>query len=438
MAQYAGVDPTTGYDKFILPTTVVRGQQPSTLDALFPRMTADTGDPTTALGLGGYVAKGLADAASIPGRMYASIAAPSDESYWHAVSRTNPSPQDDMLSSIAEGIMRDPLTLTAPAAGKALEGTNLLARGLAQAFLAAGNNVANDQPINGAGMATAATGEVAPAMASGLSNFSVPANRVPGEVSGRNFKQWFGNGITDGSGEPRQLYHGTANPYIYKLLPSAEGVYGPGIYLSGSPGIASKYAELAGRSKFPQGTPAPNVIPVYSSMREPFNLNRPVDWDRILPAFNTPVERTTAQQLRRWYPDMPAGHFYDAMTDVLGRELGDDIGDGLGRYTGDDAARSMAERLQYSGYGGLQYPAHEKIIIPGKGYEPQTDNFVVWDPEQVKGVYNSGEWARGGGLMHLNGGSNISKGLLAPTVLNRAAGKFSRNAVDTILNRQGQ
>lgn len=428
MSQYVGVDPSTGYDTFTSDPTIVTGHRPlSILDALFPRLTATEADPTTYSGLAQYVAKGGADASSIPGRLLSALAAPDSEDYLHAVARTKPAPGRGLAASVAEGVARDPLTLAAPAVGFGLSEAAPVIRGLAQAGLSVGNDIAEDRPISSTSAALAGAGDAIP-VASGLaSSFSQPANRVPGEYSGWAFKRWFGDSPLIGSdGNPIQLYHGTANPNIDKLLPSADGVYGPGIYLASSPSVASKYAELASKSKYSGGTPSPNVIPVYASPQNPFNLNRPVNWDRVRGAFATPEEMNLVHSMMESYPNMPAANFYEAMTDLLSKELDKGSVDVLGSYTQGDAARSMAERLNWAGYDAMQYPAHEKIIVPGKGYEPQSDNFVIWDPEDVKGVYNSGEWATGGGLMHLNG-----EGGRSPNI----TGKVYGTAMDSLLTR---
>ena len=78
----------------------------------------------------------------------------------------------------------------------------------------------------------------------------------------RNFWRWFGDSkVVDENGRPLVVYHGTGNDFS-TFMPSDGGEYGAGIYLTPDAEGASSYARYRGRT-------APNVMPVYVSIKNP-------------------------------------------------------------------------------------------------------------------------------------------------------------------------
>ena len=76
------------------------------------------------------------------------------------------------------------------------------------------------------------------------------------------FQRWFGDSkVVDADGKPLVVYHGTGNDFS-TFMPSDGGEYGAGIYLTPDAKGASDYARYRGRI-------APNVMPVYVSIKNP-------------------------------------------------------------------------------------------------------------------------------------------------------------------------
>jgi hypothetical protein len=73
-----------------------------------------------------------------------------------------------------------------------------------------------------------------------------------------------GSKVVDERGEPLVVYHGTKGN-ITQFEPSRGGEYGSGIYLTDNPNAAHGYADRAER-----GGEAPNIMPVYVSMKNPY------------------------------------------------------------------------------------------------------------------------------------------------------------------------
>lgn len=76
------------------------------------------------------------------------------------------------------------------------------------------------------------------------------------------FRRWFGDSkVVDAEGKPLVVYHGTGNDFD-TFMPSDGGEYGAGVYLTPDAKGASSYARYRGRT-------APNVMPVYVSIKNP-------------------------------------------------------------------------------------------------------------------------------------------------------------------------
>lgn|GEM_PF-5039117 len=82
------------------------------------------------------------------------------------------------------------------------------------------------------------------------------------------FKAWFGDSkAVDKNGKPLVVYHGTRAPGFGEFDPSkasTAALYGPGVYLTEAPDIASEYASRTG-----------GVYPVYARIESPLDLDAP-------------------------------------------------------------------------------------------------------------------------------------------------------------------
>lgn len=84
------------------------------------------------------------------------------------------------------------------------------------------------------------------------------------------FRKWFGDSkVVDNAGKPLVVYHGTTADDIAVFQPSQDGTFGPGIYFTREPGVASFWAgdreqDMPGESEF-----GGNVMPVYLSIQNP-------------------------------------------------------------------------------------------------------------------------------------------------------------------------
>lgn len=83
------------------------------------------------------------------------------------------------------------------------------------------------------------------------------------------FKAWFGDSkVVDAEGRPLVVYHGTADSFDQFDLehPNRKdtGWLGEGVYLTDDPDLANAYSNLKA------GSAAPNVMPLYASIKNPF------------------------------------------------------------------------------------------------------------------------------------------------------------------------
>lgn len=154
------------------------------------------------------------------------------------------------------------------------------------------------------------------------------------DINDANFLDWFGASVlTEDSGRPLKLYHGTAdNVESFDLdHPNRKdtGWLGTGVYLTDSSEMAEGYANQKARAIGPRGQ---NVMPLYASLQNPYMAT---DEDKAR---------------------LKAG----------GRE----------------AADAFAKQLQSQGYDGVIYQA-----------APDAREIVVFDPAKVKSVFNNGSWS---------------------------------------------
>lgn len=102
----------------------------------------------------------------------------------------------------------------------------------------------------------------------------------------RNFHKWFGDStITDDHGRPKVMYHGTSSDVSEFSKIGSGNQWGKGFYFHPSADVASQYAtgETTGiHSRIaPEGNAAPNVMPVFMSMKKPFVMDAPLEKSTI-------------------------------------------------------------------------------------------------------------------------------------------------------------
>lgn len=90
-----------------------------------------------------------------------------------------------------------------------------------------------------------------------------------------NLNIWFGNSkIRNKDGSPKRMYHGT-NAAFTAFRVSPGGYYGPGIYFTDNPELASEYAFKPGGYGYRQGISdeieeTPNIIAAYLRVENPY------------------------------------------------------------------------------------------------------------------------------------------------------------------------
>ena len=463
MPEYLGTDPNTGYDVFGGGTTVVHGRKPvNWLDALFPRLTASTEDPSTLEGTATNIVKGIADAGSAPGRFYAAMARPDDESYLHAAARTAPDPTEDngVVSDAAESVLRDPLTLMAPGVGKALEGTGLIMRGLGQAALAAGNNVANDQPISGEGAAMAAGGEALPAIAQGIGHamlpsdfrqppqFPIPYNRLPGTPAGDAYLAAFGNSqaiLDKDPNHPLTLWHSTSGPGFDAFDPRLAGSHLPAddtkagwIFGHTNPKASATYLGPMGEKDyldaFREAVANPEKYGLSKFQEDQLNyvLNR---YDPLSNTYDFDLP-TVAQ-----YNNVPVARKGTMIPGYLAANKVLSINMNGGEYN-PKIYRDLIATANAEGHDAIRV-RNVYDVLDNYGEDPNGligDVFMFKNPNIWKSPYNMGTWDLATPNMYKFAGEKGGTELPAPNLLGRTAGKVTRNAIDTLLqgsNQQG-
>lgn len=467
-----GTDPSTGYPIFDGGTTVVQGQRPVNLiDALFPRLTSSTADPNTLAGTFTNIAKGIADVGSDPGRFYAALARPESESYLHAAARTAPDPTQDngIISDAAETVLRDPMTLMGPAVGGALSGTGLLARGLGQAALSAGNNIANDQPINGTSMAMAAGGEALPAIAQGVGmaarrwrpvgnpNISQGFydlqdqmyNRVPGTPEGDNFARFMEDNTdaTTYGGDPNNpilFYHGNKQTKPFSIFAPASNrntssidVVNHGwIYAHENPLPSTTYMQLPTQMDAYDALKAAIANPEKSGLKGRQlelanyfvdNFDKDVNFQADLPM----VAETFGIDLPR--KGTMLGGYISAKNPLIHDMKGS-------RYNGNIYDQLIREAKGQGNDMVKILNVHDNIGTPAMGgslgddLDPFLSNVAIFpSPMQYKHVANEGPWGRYNPNMYKFDGGTAGTANSAPDLLGRTIGHIARNGMDTLL-----
>lgn len=97
------------------------------------------------------------------------------------------------------------------------------------------------------------------------------------------FRQWFGDSkVVDEKGAPLVVYHGTSSDVSQFGRIEGGNMWGPGYYFTTDPQTASGYATGdTGNRIAPTGNAAPNVMPVYLSLKNPFEMVAPATRETI-------------------------------------------------------------------------------------------------------------------------------------------------------------
>ena len=178
------------------------------------------------------------------------------------------------------------------------------------------------------------------------------------------FKNWFKDSpVIDESGSPLTVYHGGAGDVTEfdasrgkKTAANTTGASEGFNSFTDNPSLASSYAQRAGRK-------GANVVPAHLSMQNPYIIENAQSHWRALPA---PAEMTYFDPKYRQNTTVQKGDMIDI--------------------------NQLARWAKDNGYDGLVVknvldPAYEKDRKLGL-----TNTYVTFKPNQVKSIFNSGEW----------------------------------------------
>ena len=185
------------------------------------------------------------------------------------------------------------------------------------------------------------------------------------------FKRWFGkSAVVDEAGEPLVVWHGTAVPGVtqFETYGSKHGLMGQGAYFTESLDVAQGYAETGkGKARRLGADPTPNVMPVYLSLRNPLDMDAPID----MAAWQSALKGT------------PLAEAEEALTEGM---------------TGEQALRAVEEAAQDANmydYEGAEIinemfraMGHDGLTHIGGGRVRGADEahrvWIIFDPEQAK------------------------------------------------------
>lgn len=164
----------------------------------------------------------------------------------------------------------------------------------------------------------------------------------PTEEGIRNFWRWFGDSkVVDEQGRPLVVYHGTGADFS-TFIPSKKGWYGAGIYLTPSADFASE---------FDTEGDAPNVMPLYAAIQQPYMYEEAPFFAR-----RNPNDPSQADMLRDILPRDKANRLIRKLRDADDARLGGEL---------QPALRSL-------GYDGIVVEA------------PDGQEVIAFDPNQIK------------------------------------------------------
>ncbi|QCW21969.1 lysis protein [Caulobacter phage Jess A] len=179
------------------------------------------------------------------------------------------------------------------------------------------------------------------------------------------FKAWFGaSAITDDSGAPKVMYHGTRSDFSAFGKIDGGNAFGDGYYFTDNPAVASNYAtgENVNRITLP-GDAGPNVMPVYLKAEKPLNL---ADRNSLLPQdVLADLEKEANKQQPKTFKKGELAKSFDR------------------------AYKATAGNVrQWLGENGIDADAAFKAL----GYDALITEMgtVVFSPTQIKSVFNGG------------------------------------------------
>ena len=212
--------------------------------------------------------------------------------------------------------------------------------------------------------------------------------------------------------KPAVLYHGAMREWTDegvkkdKLQQRDHGFYGSGFYLTPDSTLASSYAEssmLGDTMKFAGGKYSkmgdkkisPNVIPVFANSQNPFSfsdvlpkdivkINKVLESYNVKPIKNHPIGSTEVKQRLE--------NASDAITSELIRR---------GKASGRPEEEWLDDVLNYNISNILQEAGFDSAIV-GNGEE-----VIIYEPEQVKSIWNQGTWNPLTDDLHTNLGSYL-------------------------------
>ena len=261
--------------------------------------------------------------------------------------------------------------------------------------------------------------EQSPANRQRFLTWDFASNRPGTKMTKLNEQMFAGRQILDPysktTGDPNKpavLYHGAMREWTDKgvrkdkLQERDHGFYGSGFYLTPDPSYASDYAEssmLGDTYKYVDGkysrmdeTISPNIIPVFANAQNPFSftdveprdllsINKVLQSYNIKPIKKYPLSSTEVKQRLE--------NASDAITSELIRR---------GRASGRPEEEWIDDVLNYNISNILQEAGYDGAIV-GDG-----DEVIMYEPEQVKSIWNQGTWNPLTDDLHTNVGGLLS------------------------------
>jgi hypothetical protein len=194
----------------------------------------------------------------------------------------------------------------------------------------------------------------------------------PTEDGVRNFWRWFSNSkVVDEDGKPLVVYHGTTGDFEAFARVDGGNAYGPGYYFTASPAEASGYADGTGGGRIrPAGSAAPNVMPVYLSVRNVYALD-----NRVLPQSELAKLEAASNKLNpgSWKNGELAKAFDRAYPPTAQSVM---------QYIAQNAGGKYSKIAQVAGYDGLR-GAYGFVAFKPEQIKSATGNQGTFDPDNA-------------------------------------------------------
>lgn len=186
-------------------------------------------------------------------------------------------------------------------------------------------------------------------------------------TSSPQFKAWFkGSKIVDEQGKPLVVYHGTSDSIQAFDLDHPNrrdhGWLGDGVYLTDEPGLASSYSLIK------RGSGDPNIMPLYVSLKKPY-MATPYD--------KRELSEASPEHIRAWTEDLKS-RGYDGVVMEYGHLPGEKV---VKQPKKGMAPVNLAPDASLKERTAMELPP---------GYTRIPREIVVFNPSQVKSVFNRG------------------------------------------------